>query len=263
MTEYVFPILVFVLLGAVSGGILVFADKVFYVKTDETVANLTECLPGLNCGACGFSGCEGYAAAIAAGNAEPNQCKPGGGDVAKKIGEVLGVSVEEAVREVAYVSCLGCGDKKQAKFDYNGVNACYAVSRLYGGSGGCSYGCAGFGDCAAVCENGAISFDNGVAFIDCSLCVSCGKCIEACPLNIIRFKKVTSLVSVTCSSLDTGKEVNKVCSNGCIACRICEKKCPEHAIAVPDGKNLAVIDRDKCTNCGTCVTACPKKCIVG
>jgi Pyruvate/2-oxoacid:ferredoxin oxidoreductase delta subunit len=47
------------------------------------------------------------------------------------------------------------------------------------------------------------------------------------------------------------------------ACCSCEKKCPEHAIAVPDGKNLAVIDRDKCTKCGTCVTACPKKCIVG
>jgi ferredoxin len=60
-------------------------------------------------------------------------------------------------------------------------------------------------------------------------------------------------------SKDMGKDVNQYCSIGCIACHICEKNCPAGAITVEN--NVASIDQEKCTHCGTCVTKCPKKAI--
>ncbi|HOG01284.1 MAG TPA: 4Fe-4S binding protein, partial [Clostridia bacterium] len=49
------------------------------------------------------------------------------------------------------------------------------------------------------------------------------------------------------------------CAAGCIACRRCEKECPEGAIRMEN--ELAVIDYDKCTGCGRCVEVCPTRCI--
>jgi ferredoxin len=45
------------------------------------------------------------------------------------------------------------------------------------------------------------------------------------------------------------------CKNGCIGCKICEKKCENDAIHVVDFH--AVIDYSKCTGCGVCLEACP------
>ena len=42
----------------------------------------------------------------------------------------------------------------------------------------------------------------------------------------------------------------------CIACRICEKVCPEGAIKVING--VAVVEPDLCTGCGNCVYRCPR-----
>ena len=58
-----------------------------------------------------------------------------------------------------------------------------------------------------------------------------------------------------------GKAVMSVCSAGCIGCKICEKTCKFDAIHVVD--NIAVIDYDKCKNCGMCANKCPKKVITG
>ena len=54
-------------LGVLGGGfglILAVASKVFEVKSDPKLALILDCLPGANCGACGFAGCDGYAAAL-------------------------------------------------------------------------------------------------------------------------------------------------------------------------------------------------------
>ena len=66
-------------------------------------------------------------------------------------------------------------------------------------------------------------------------------------------------IDVLCSSAANGKETKLSCKNGCIGCKICEKKCSEGAIKVENFH--ASIDYDKCTNCGTCMTACPVKAI--
>ena len=92
-------------------------------------------------------------------------------------------------------------------------------------------------------------------------CTACGKCVSACPKNIIRILPFKSKHTVLCSSKEKGIVAKKMCEVSCIACGICAKNCPENAIIVEN--NLAKIDFIKCTNCGICKTKCPTKAIEG
>ena len=64
-------------IGLVCGIVLALASHFMAVKTDEKKEAVRDCLPGVNCGACGYTGCDGYAAALAKGEAEINLCIPG------------------------------------------------------------------------------------------------------------------------------------------------------------------------------------------
>lgn len=65
-------------LGLVLGFGLAIASKVFYVKVDTRVEDITAILPNANCGACGYPGCAGFAEAIVNQTAESlSLCKPG------------------------------------------------------------------------------------------------------------------------------------------------------------------------------------------
>lgn len=257
--DFVLRVLFFLVIGAVSGGLLTIAGKLFFVKTDETVEKITEALPGANCGGCGFAGCEAYANAIAKGEAKPNLCSPGGLEVNKTISAILGVAVEETEPVAAYVHCNGCNTATEDKYKYIGTKSCAAAEKFYNGKGSCSFGCIGFGDCVNACDSGGIEIKNGVAVINPAMCIACGKCIKACPNHLISFKKKSALAAVRCSSQDAGKITRTVCKNGCIACGICVKKCPEGAITI--NGNHAEIDYNKCVSCGACAEACPVKCI--
>ena len=81
------------MIGALAGVGLSIASVKLAVPRDEKAEAIEELLPGANCGACGFSGCSGYAAALAKGEAKPNLCAPGGADVAKSVATVLGAEV--------------------------------------------------------------------------------------------------------------------------------------------------------------------------
>lgn len=48
----------------------------------------------------------------------------------------------------------------------------------------------------------------------------------------------------------------KKCVYGCLGFGSCKVKCHFDAITIQDG--IAVIDRHKCTGCGSCVAACPR-----
>jgi len=256
MFTYAIPILFFVILGAAAGAALTAADKALAVKTDETLDAVNACLPGANCGACGFSGCEQYAAAIVAG-AEPNMCKPGGAEAAAKIGLALGKEVSAMERETAFVKCSGSCERK---FTYKGTDSCAASKLYYAGREACRFGCAGYGDCAAVCPNNAILIENNKAVVIPELCTACGMCARACPQKLIVMRKVSKEVNVMCSSRDEGKVTKASCKSGCLGCKICEKKCPKGAVTVKEF--LAEIDGGLCDKCGACVAACPVKCII-
>ena len=128
------------------------------------------------------------------------------------------------------------------------------------GEKACSYGCMGYGSCVKACEFDAIHVVDGVAVVDKEKCVACGKCTEACPLGLITLVPYNAEHLVQCNSHDKGKEVKAKCDNGCIGCTLCTKQCEFDAIHMDN--NVAVIDYEKCTNCGKCAEKCPTKVIL-
>ena len=66
--------LVIAVIGVIVAVGLVFTGKKFAVEVDEREVAVREKLPGNNCGACGYAGCDALAAAIAKGNAPVNAC---------------------------------------------------------------------------------------------------------------------------------------------------------------------------------------------
>ena len=94
-------------LGLVFGLVLAAASKVFYVETDPRLDQLNECLPGANCGGCGFAGCGAYAEAVLKGEAPVGKCASGGNEAAKAMAAIMGVEAGEVTRKVALVRCSG------------------------------------------------------------------------------------------------------------------------------------------------------------
>lgn len=254
-------ILVLGIMGLIFGAILAYASKKFAVKTDERIDAILEVLPGANCGGCGFPGCSGLASAIVEGRAPVNGCPVGGSECASKVAKIMGVSSEEGEKKVAFVKCNGNCNVSKDKYIYEGIKDCKAANALNAGSKDCRYGCLGLGSCVSVCKFDAIKVVDGVALVDETKCVMCGKCIEACPKGLIIEKPIQNKVAVACSSKEFGKAVKDKCSVGCLGCGICEKSCPFGAIHLED--KVAKIDFDKCVQCMVCVEKCPTKAIKG
>ena len=53
----------------ILGVLLALISHFFAVPENEKVKAVRACLPGVNCGACGYKGCDDYAAAVAEGSA--------------------------------------------------------------------------------------------------------------------------------------------------------------------------------------------------
>ena len=259
MSAIIEPVGVLGGLGLLFGIGLSLASQVFAVETDPKVEEVRKALPGANCGACGFPGCDGLASAIGKGEAPVTACSVGGSAVANKIADIMGVNAVETTREVAVVLCQGDCDKAKNKYIYEGIQDCRAENILAGGSKSCSYGCLGCGTCKDVCDYDAIQIVNGVAIVDKEKCVACKACIDACPKEIIELVPYEQEVVVKCMSNDAGKVVRNNCSVGCIGCKICVKNCPVDAFTFEN--YLAKIDYDICTNCGICADKCPTKAI--
>lgn len=254
--EFVTPIVIVGVIGLLAGVILAVASIVMAVPKDEKAEALEEALPGANCGACGYSGCPGYAAAMSKGEAQPGLCSPGGEEVARKCAEILGSGDVAVERKTALVRCMGSYDNTSDKMEYDGIQSCSASTFLAGGISSCRYGCMGMGDCVKACAYGAVTICNGVAKIDPLKCRGCSKCVEACPKGLIKFVPLKRQAVVRCSSCDRGKAVMNVCKIGCISCTKCVKTCPEGAISMVD--SCAYVDAQKCTGCGQCAEACPR-----
>ena len=254
------PVLILLAIAVICAVLLTLADHYFGVPVDKKEAEVRDCLPGANCGACGYTGCDAYAKSLASGECDnPSLCVPGGDTSAKNIGAILGLEAEDVVEQVAYVACNGVCGATARKYDFQGNKSCRTAHLVYSGDKLCAYACLGYGDCVAVCPESAISVIDGVARVNPRKCIGCGICTRTCPGHIIHLVADTSRVIVECSNHTKGAETRKACTNGCIACGKCEKNCPHDAIHVID--NLAVIDYEKCTGCGKCAEVCPVHCI--
>ncbi|HUI67876.1 MAG TPA: Fe-S cluster domain-containing protein [Nitrospirota bacterium] len=248
-------------LGIVFGVALALVASRFVVKVDPKVEQVRETLPGANCGACGFAGCMGYAEAVV-GNPDVavNLCAPGKSAVAEKIAVITGKKAEKMDPKIARVFCQGGTSLSQRKFIYTGVQDCTAAVLAAGGDKSCEYGCLGYATCMRACPFDAITMSaDNLPIINPEKCTACGKCVAACPKQVIELAKASKAVVISCHSRDKGVDVKKKCQVGCIACGICVRTCPVDAIKIDN--NLARIDHDKCIVCGLCVKKCPTSAI--
>jgi len=112
-------ILVMAFGAIVLGAALGYAAVRFKVEGDPLVEKIDAILPQTQCGQCGYPGCKPYAEAVAKGEAEINQCPPGGEEGIRKLADLLGREFKELSGEhgiekpksVALIdeqTCIGC-----------------------------------------------------------------------------------------------------------------------------------------------------------
>ncbi|MCL2406465.1 MAG: RnfABCDGE type electron transport complex subunit B [Defluviitaleaceae bacterium] len=227
-------------IGLLLGIGLSFADRKIIPATDYT-DSITDRLPGINCGACGYAGCTGLAQAISGGTASISDCP-------------LLKDEEPNSQTTAFIACNGHLSVSPPKFEYQGEKSCHAAALIGGGHKQCIYGCLGNGSCTLACPEDAIKTTDGIARINSSLCTSCGKCLKSCPRNLIKLIHTKS-TAVRCSGNDDAKKTRTICKSGCVACKLCIKVCKNGAINIKN--NLAEIDEKYCESCGHCEVACP------
>ena len=247
-------------------GILIFLVYRFLPKEHESLKKIEEisaCLPGANCGACGFPGCFAYAQALAKDKNIffTNTCatvlqEPA---ILKELEKTLGIEVDSSkINKKAVVHCYG---NSGVIGDYTGIKSCKVATKLVGGNKRCPYGCLGYGDCMAICPNNAISIDKemNVAVIDPDKCIGCGLCVKECPMGIIKLVPAKANIEYQCNyeSLRniSGRER---CDMGCLHCKKCFKACENGAIIWDEEKSVPNFDFSKCTMCGKCIEACPR-----
>jgi electron transport complex protein RnfB len=106
-------------LAAAFGLLLGYSAVRFKVEGDPVVDQIDAILPQTQCGQCGFPGCRPYAEAIAAGEADINQCPPGGEATIQALADLLdrdakplnpdnGVETQKMVAVIDEQVCIGC-----------------------------------------------------------------------------------------------------------------------------------------------------------
>lgn len=239
MNDIIIPVVVLSLLGIIFALILAFASKVFFVKVDEKILQIRAELPGANCGACGFPGCDGLAKGIAEGSAPITGCPVGGADLVSRLSALLGAEAGDVQKMVACVMCQGDKDLAKEKYIYTGIRDCRVNSSMQGGSKTCAYGCVGCGTCQEICPFDAIDMVNGIPVVNKDKCTACKKCIEICPKHLIDLVPYEQTVMVKCKSFSAGNVVKNACQVGCIGCKMCARVYPE-AFVIEN--NLAVVN---------------------
>ena len=87
--EILIPILAVTVIGLICAVGLAVASSVMAVKEDTRFTEIRACLPGANCGACGYTGCDGYAKALLEPGTKTNLCVPGADAVAAQIAALV------------------------------------------------------------------------------------------------------------------------------------------------------------------------------
>lgn len=111
-------LLVMLGLAVLLGTVLGFSSIKFKVEGNPLVEKIDAVLPQTQCGQCGHPGCKPYAEAIAKGEADINQCPPGGEEGIQKLADLLGVEFKPfgegaapKAKSVALIdenTCIGC-----------------------------------------------------------------------------------------------------------------------------------------------------------
>jgi len=250
-------------LGVFFAAVLAVANKTLKSEEDPKVADVEGILPGLNCGACGYAGCQAFAIELVKGEALVNGCLAGGQETTDKLAEFLGLEGEEAVKEIAVLHCNANKAERTKSAEYKGIETCKAADIIKGVTN-CVYGCLGYGDCAKICPFDAICMAEGLPLVDPDKCTACNKCVEICPRKLFSLEVYNEgIVIVACNSHYPGAKTKNICSKGCIACKVCEKL-SSRVFEVEN--NLAQIDyelaRIKIPDWENIIKKCPTKVII-
>ena len=163
--------------------------------------------------------------------------------VASKIFEVKKDPREEAILGLlAGANCGGCG--------YPGCGGC-AAAILAGDAPVTACAPAGAENAAAIAKILGLEAPTGerqVAFVRCTGGVNAKK-----RFDYVGVKDCISATKVAGGPLE--------CAFGCLGFGSCVAACQFGAMSIGPG-GTAVVDPDKCTNCGACMKACPRKLIV-
>jgi Na+-translocating ferredoxin:NAD+ oxidoreductase RNF subunit RnfB len=266
MNVIILSFVVLAALAAVSAISVYVVAKKFHVEEDPRVNAINECLPGVNCGGCGFPGCHSFAEAIVKhGSLDGLNCPAGGPECMQSIAPILGVEAVVEDLKIAVVRCSGSKEHSPRKVDFEGFESCRFSFNLYTGITGCPYGCVGLGDCVRSCQFDAMYIDKetGLPVIIDDKCVACGACVTACPRAVIQLRlkgKKDRRIFVSCINKEKGVLAKKNCSVACIGCAKCQKACEFGAVTIQN--NLAYIDFTKCVLCRKCVPECPTNAIL-
>ncbi len=259
-------ILALLALGVIFGIILSIAKILLHVDKDPRILDISENLPGANCGACGLPGCSAYAEKIVEHGMDITLCPVGGSETVEVIAGIMGVEAgESGTAVIARVHCQGGNAEAKKTFEYDGPMNCAAADTTMGGEKVCSSGCLGYADCVSVCPFDAIYMgDNGLPVVDWQACTGCGKCVESCPRDIISCMPENIEVHVMCKNTEKAPIMKKGCSVGCIGCQLCVKACKENFVdndkvesAITVTSFCATIDTETCINCMKCAEVCP------
>ena len=78
------------LMTLLAGAVLVWLGRRLQPDEDSLVEQINQVLPQTQCAQCGYPGCRPYAEAIASGEADINQCPPGGESGVRELADLLG-----------------------------------------------------------------------------------------------------------------------------------------------------------------------------
>jgi Na+-translocating ferredoxin:NAD+ oxidoreductase RNF subunit RnfB len=230
--------------GLTFGTLIALAHRKLWVWEDPRVDAVTDLLPGVNCGACGFAGCRAFAEAAVGGDVVPAECTVLGSMEVEEVAAFLGVDAGEATKRVARLLCAGGSDVAGPRAHYHGIESCAAAVAVGGGGKACAWGCVGLADCVVACTFDAMAM-NGVDLpvVDPDKCTACNDCVEACPLDLFALMPLEQKLIVQCKSLLQGEAATAVCSVACDACGRCAVDAAPGLIEMRSG--LAVIDYAK------------------
>jgi len=250
-------------LGSGFAVVLLIASEKLRVEVDPKIEQIHQALPNLDCGACGFAGCASYAEAVLENPELLGKCAPGGQKSIEAIGKILNLQISESgAPKRPIVHCHAYTADKTYYAKYEGIATCISANVLANVQA-CKFGCLGFGDCVSVCKFDAIRMVDGLAIVDYEKCTGCGACAKACPRNLIEMVPFgyENMMTVACSSKESGKVTRSMCKVGCIGCGVCVKQ--TDVFSVED--NLARLDYEKYQPTEQTQTAqdkCPTKVII-
>ncbi|MBN2592867.1 MAG: RnfABCDGE type electron transport complex subunit B [Sedimentisphaerales bacterium] len=213
-------------LGSGFALVLLIASIKLKVEVDPKVEEIHKALPNLDCGACGFAGCGQYAKAVLENPELLGKCAPGGPNTSSKIADILNLQVSDSgPLKKPIVHCRAHTEDKTMYAKYQGIRTCTAANALANVQG-CAFGCLGFGDCTRACKFDALHVVDGLATVNYEKCTGCTACSKACPRHLIEMVpfRHENMMTVACSSKETGKSTRAICKVGCIGCGICAKQ---------------------------------------